>query len=117
VLFQFLFLNVIIPGHHRGVIPLSGAASVSGMADFGCSLCSRIPPPPGSGKTPKSGLPSFCAICAIAAHLTVPPAFEMLLPVPGLLMCLGILAPARVETPRLIPTYFGRAPPPPLSPI
>jgi hypothetical protein len=47
----------------------------------------------------------------MAAHLTVPPAFEVLLAALGLLMCLGVLAPARVQTLGFIPTYFGRAPP------
>jgi hypothetical protein len=102
-----VFLNIIIPGHRRGAIPLSGA-SVSGIANFGCILCTQSPAP---GKAPKSGLPPYCAICAIAAHLTVPPAFEVLLAALGLLMCLGVLAPERVQTLRFIPTYLGRAPP------
>lgn len=111
LLFQFVFLNVIIPGHRRGAIPMSGAASVNGIADFSCSLCSQPPVQPAPGKAPKSRLPAPCAICAIAAHLMLPPAFELLLAPLGLLMCLGVLTPARVETLRFIPTYFGRAPP------
>jgi len=78
------------------------------MSDLGCSLCNR---PPAPAKAPKSGLPPFCSICSIAAHLTVPPAFQVLLAALGLLMCLAVLAPARVETARFIPTYLGRAPP------
>jgi len=109
--FQFLFLNVVIPGHRRGVIPLSGAASVSGMADLGCSLCGQPSAPPAPGKASKSGSPQSCAICTIAAHLMLPPAFQVLLAALGLLMCPGVLTPARVETLRFIPTYFGRAPP------
>jgi hypothetical protein len=108
-----VFLNLVIPGHRRGVVPLSGAASANGISDIGCSLCSHWPAPPlAPGKAPKPGPPAFCAICSIAAHLMLPPAFEVLLAALGLLMCLGVLAPARVSKPRLIPAYFGRAPPP-----
>ncbi len=74
LVFEALFLNVVIPGHTRGMITLSGKESVHGIADLGCPFCCD------SGTRPRKDAPTRqdrqdCAICHLALCLTtVPPA-------------------------------------------
>lgn len=110
-LFQAIWLNVVLPGHTRGQIVMPGTPAE--VADAGHSCCAADMPAP-AGK--KSDLPSKnrvanCAVCAFAAHMTVPPAID-LTPRPTDLLCL--LPEPRtqsVTTLELVLAYLGRAPP------
>src|SRR4051794_7235672 len=108
LIFQSLWLNVIVPGHTRGVITLPGWSS---RADHSC--CSTHGERSRSDeKSPQpDGRAAHCAICFFAARLTLPQTID-LTPAP-----LELLETR--EVPRLAtrgdasfpPVYFGRAPP------
>jgi hypothetical protein len=64
--YQFLFLNVVLPGHTRGVITLTGKSASCSLGDLGCPFCGH------SGDTKKSPThqdQSDCAICHLALRI------------------------------------------------
>jgi hypothetical protein len=77
--YQTFFLNVVVPGHTRGAITLTGQASMQRLK--GCCCDSK----PGDSKdapTPKDR--QNCAICNLAAHYTLPPVVDFRLSELGL---------------------------------
>lgn len=110
VAFQFLWLNIVIPGHTRGMIVMAGVQSSSEAH----SCCDMDDMPAPSGKqpaTPSKDRAANCAICAFAAHLSVPPVID-LAPRPSDLLCR--LPDPRVQSitaQELVLSYLGRAPP------
>lgn len=77
ILFETFFLNVVIPGHQRGIVQLPGANTQSASScPFCCceSTAQNHPNKSHSNDPPKH--PETCAICAFAAHLTIPPVFD-----------------------------------------
>lgn len=112
LLFQALWLNVILPGHTRGVITVPGfesaPASSAAAAAHGCCSTRSAPaddPQPGDGRA------GSCAICYFAARLTLPPVIDL---VPAPLALLEIREIPHINSllsPGLDPTYLGRAPP------
>jgi hypothetical protein len=109
-IFEAIWLNVIVPGHRRGIVQMPGA-SAAGVCP--CCCCGEASPShPGDPKHDSQGGPaSTCAICNFAAHLSVPPVVDFTPPP------LKLLGPAEAETARraiaritLIP-FDGRGPP------
>ncbi|MGA3068054.1 MAG: DUF2946 family protein [Tepidisphaeraceae bacterium] len=110
LIFEGIFLNVIVPGHTRGVVTLSGKCSATSMADLGCPFCARQ-----SSSDPKHAPngkeQSECAICNLAVRLTLPPAIDFVPP----LVCTAVVIESPV--PGLAPTLgvqyvrHDRAPP------
>jgi hypothetical protein len=84
LVFQGVFLNIVVPGHVRGVITLSGKNSVTSLVDLGCPCCCR-PSKHDPNTTPSDKDKSECAICHIAAALTLPPVMDFAPP----LLCLA----------------------------
>jgi hypothetical protein len=80
VVFEAFWLNVVVPGHQRGIVQLPGSNS-----EPSCPFCStgETPSSP-SHSASKSGAPrapaGTCAICAFAAHLSLPPVVDFSLP-------------------------------------
>jgi hypothetical protein len=76
LIFQALWLNVIVPGHQRGVVQLQGSEKVS--QPVGCPFCCECG---ATSKNTKSNsppaAPGNCAICSFAAHLCVPPVVDL----------------------------------------
>jgi hypothetical protein len=114
LVFQSIFLNIIVPGHTRGVITLSGKSSVNSMADLGCPqcCCCECKTPQGTpDKIPSDKDRSECAICHFAAALSLPPVRIQSLP----LLCRAERAeqPARTSPPSVRPliVHHDRAPP------
>jgi hypothetical protein len=115
-LFQAFWLNVLLPGHTRGQIVMPGTPAAQ-AAETGHSCCEADTAPaaaPGhkSDGAPTKSRAANCAICAFAAHMTIPPALD-LTPRPTDLLCL--LPEPRtqsVTTLELVLAYLGRAPPP-----
>jgi hypothetical protein len=109
IVFQVVFLNVIVPGHTRGIITLSGRSSVVGLEDLGGGGCCRKGEGPAKSPTDKDR--AECAICFLAARITPPAVVDLRLTSLGLLEVMPPVAPAAVITPDLPLTYHGRAPP------
>jgi hypothetical protein len=110
VAFQALWMNVLLPGHTRGLITVAGFQEhPAGKAAHACCAADE-----GAGR--KSDRPSKervanCAICAFAAHLSTPPVVEFAVG-PGELLCVLPEPGARsATTPELVLAYMGRGPP------
>jgi hypothetical protein len=105
--YQTFFLNVVVPGHTRGAITLTGQASMQRLK--GCCCDSK----PGDSKdapTPKDR--QNCAICNLAAHYTLPPVVDFRLSELGLLTLLPISPAATIDPSDFVPTYYACGPPP-----
>jgi hypothetical protein len=114
LLFQALWLNVIVPGHRRGQIALPGesCAACEEAEESSADCCpmedqSRRPDSP----RPKGDPAKHCLICYFAARVTPPLVIDLtppplrfahLIPVPAAETRTSIIASA---------TYDGRAPP------
>ena len=109
LIFQIIWLNVILPGHMRGIVTLPGSGACE---ESGSSCCSAKknsnPSKPGQSNGNRA---ARCAICYFAARVTPPPVVDLR---PPALELLAIQSPpARLEAislERLCP-YLGRAPP------
>lgn len=111
---QALWLNVIVPGHRRGVIALPGEH----CQDGGCQIaqldgCCDMPGPSGKSNqsNDKRDPAQHCLICYFAARVTAPPVVDFTLPPLQLLEQLPPPLPAQVTSYTTIATYDGRAPP------
>jgi hypothetical protein len=117
LIFQTLWLGVLVPGHRRGVIALPGEASVTALSQE--RSCCPVDESKGkhAPQTPCSRDPAeHCAICHMALRLSVPPTIDIVLPPCGLAETLVLArcdAPISIST---VPTYDGRAPPAALLP-
>jgi len=78
LVFQAFFLNIVVPGHQRGIVQLPGA--VPSAQQGRCPFCAGDSSTADT-KTNKSHAPAGdrenCAICFIAAHLSLPPVFTI----------------------------------------
>jgi hypothetical protein len=84
LVFQSVFLNIIVPGHTRGVITLSGKVTVGSIADLGCPFCPQ-PIRKDPKKAPTSQDRAQCAICQLAIRITHAPVIDFRLGELGLL--------------------------------
>lgn len=105
LLYQALFLNVLVPGHTRGQITTS--------SDSSCSSCCASET---SDSKRNDGKPTErdkinCAVCYFVARMTPVAFVSLTLPELGLLRLLPTPPPAAVESDEFVPTYLGRGPP------
>jgi hypothetical protein len=110
LVFEALWLNVIVPGHHRGAVPLPGeecAACQTQVADC-CPEHSGHRAPPAK---PRGDPAQHCAICYFSARLCPPPAIDFSPPPLRLIAQLPFPAPHIRDAAPFIPSYYGRAPP------
>ena len=113
-MFEAFFLNVIVPGHQRGIVQLPGAqlAPVIQVCPFCCAgdSSSRSHSKDSKDNSP-ANRPGTCAICAFAAHLSVPPVFDFSLTT---LMLLGPVENNRAHSPaaRIVLLPFDERGPP-----
>jgi hypothetical protein len=110
LLFQTIFLSVIVPGHARGVITLSGKIASVSLADFGCPLC-REGHKNDPKKAPSQQDRSECAICHLAIRITTSPPVDFRL---GELTLLEVVDPPAAEAVPVnvaVSTQFCRGPP------
>ena len=103
LIYQALFLNVVLPGHTRGGVTLDGKHSAATCCC--CGTSSKIP------ATPSQRDKDNCAICQFMAGLTPAPVVSLTLPELGLLKLMPVPPPAIVVARQLIPTYFACGPP------
>ena len=100
--YQFIFLNVILPGHTRGAITLDGKHTGCPM----CCCCCAKAADSSSTPVPSQRDRDNCALCSFAARLTfyVPPnvrltefhLLEILPPAPS--PAIVICPPTRIES-------------------
>jgi len=106
LVFEALWLNVLVPGHQRGCIQVPGAQAVAS-----CPLCEPHSSPVDSKSHAPIDRSGTCAICFFAAHLSVPPRIDFTLP-PLQLLGLVEAQTARNLVARLVQVPFdGRGPP------
>ena len=110
--FQVLWLNVIVPGHTRGIVKLPGSPADAPQSCPMCDAAKAATPTKGTDGTKGKGDPvDGCAICFFAAHLATPPVIDLAPPPLGLAERLD--PPAETQRPdcRPIGTHRSRAPP------
>ena len=104
LVFEALWLNVLVPGHRRGVVPLPGERCVA------CEPANRRCPADRGPSKPVDPA-AHCAICYFAARLSPPPAVDLAPPRPQML-CAAEPTPPHVRAAiPFLPTYDGRGPP------
>ena len=114
-IFEAIWLNIIVPGHQRGVIQVAGSkAAVQAACPFCCCGQSNHAGANGN-KGDQSNDPKqphgYCAICYFMAGLTVAPAVDLSLPPLGLAgAVLDSTARSMVNRQVLLP-FDGRGPP------
>jgi hypothetical protein len=104
IAFQVLFLNVVLPGHTRGVITLSGKSSSAGAA---CCHSKHGDSPAKPSERDKAE----CAVCFFAARVTPPPVVDLGLTRLGLAEVMAVAKPVTVESAQVELPIHGRAPP------
>jgi hypothetical protein len=104
LIFEALWLSVVVPGHRRGVVPLPGERCVAcePAKQRGCSERNSSKPVDPA---------SHCAICYFAARLSPPPAIQFAPPRLQFLCAAQSPVPPSRPTLPLLPTYDGRGPP------
>jgi hypothetical protein len=108
LVYQFVFLNIVLPGHTRGAITLSGKSSVASLANLGCPFCAR---PNHPKKSPTRQDQSDCAICHLAARISPPLVIDFTPPRLGLAEILDPPAPCIALSVRAQLLLRERAPP------
>jgi hypothetical protein len=107
LLFQFFWLNVIVPGHRRGMVQMPGSP-----AACPCCCCDApITKSPNSKSQAPAGNPGNCAICNFMAHLTLPAPIDFSL---APLRFLHHISPERavsLAARRVLLPFDGRGPP------
>jgi hypothetical protein len=110
ILFQLLWLNVILPGHTRGSITIPGSKPSCGqVSNSGSGCCSAKAKQKSESPTPEQK--SRCAFCYFAMGMSTPPVVEFNHQLFGLLTLLPIPPPEVAESPCIVLPYHGRAPP------
>jgi hypothetical protein len=108
LLFQALWLNVILPGHRRGIVALPGSECES--CRLACAPACHHSPGDSKDSVPVDPA-AHCAICHFAAMLSLPPAIEV---APTTHRFLELRPAPIIERSASVPfpgTYDGRAPP------
>jgi len=109
LVFQSLWLSVIVPGHTRGAVTLPGYKSPTCEQDAGGCPCSTPKKDPAAPADPARA--AHCAVCFFAARLTVPVAIDLTPQPLEPAFIRAVPAAEQVVSLELSPTYLGRAPP------
>ena len=113
LLFQALWLNVIVPGHTRGQVALPGESCDTCERRVAVDTCCEMEPGGKPREAPASkGDPALhCSICFFAARVTAPEYVDLTPPA----LRFAHLAPVPTADIRtsvaVVPTYDGRGPP------
>jgi hypothetical protein len=121
LLFQAIWLNVVLPGHTRGIVTLAGASCSAcatqagddaGRAAANKHCCSASPASHQARHDPTPRQKANCAICAFAARITPPPPISVIPQHAGPAIALTPPLRQAAVSLELIPTYYGNGPPP-----
>jgi hypothetical protein len=108
VVFEALWLNVIIPGHTRGCVTMPCCSGES-AASSSCPLCAYPEKGPHHSPTPSDR--EHCALCFFAAHLSIPPALDLSTPKLLFLHYIGSEAAKHLIARSVLVPFDGRGPP------
>jgi hypothetical protein len=97
VLYQFIWLVIVIPVHTRGIVSMDGTPC--------CPYCHH------SDQKHPTPQPGNCAICNFAAHLMLPPVIDCRPAALRLAEIVPIAEPSSWNGLSLPTPYHGRAPP------
>ena len=111
VLFQALWLNVIVPGHRRGQVALPGEACAACEKAVSVACCEMEHGRRQDAPAPSGDPARHCAICFFAARVTPPDVID--LTPPPLRFAHQVPVPsAEIRTSiARVPPYDGRGPP------
>jgi hypothetical protein len=107
IIFEGIWLNVIIPGHTRGAVTMPCGCSQTAASPF-CPLCAAAK---GSHSAPTPADRAHCALCFFAAHLSIPPAMDLSAPE---LLFLNYIKPSAAKhliAREVLVPFDGRGPP------
>jgi hypothetical protein len=110
LLFEAVWLNVILPGHTRGAVALPGPATPVETCG-GCCAAKPAEDSPPQKSAPSKERAARCAICAFAARLTTPTSIDLRLPPLARLEIAPLPEPVSILSHRPHATHYGRAPP------
>jgi hypothetical protein len=108
IVFEALWLNVIIPGHTRGCVTMPCGCS-EGAAAPSCPLCAAAEK--GSQHAPTPSDREHCALCFFAAHLSIPPTLDLSAPELRFLHYVGPAAARHLFAREVLVPFDGRGPP------
>jgi len=77
LVFQAFWLNVVVPGHQRGIVQLPGAVAAASRYRAPCLSCGCDAAPKSSKSDSPASRSGTCAICFFAAHLSIPPTVDL----------------------------------------
>jgi len=109
VIFELIWLNVIIPGHTRGCVTMSCGCSEAAGAPA-CPLCAAEAAK-NSHHSPTPTDREHCALCFFAAHLSIPPAIDLSAPKLRFLNYVGADAARHLFAREVILPFDGTGPP------
>jgi hypothetical protein len=112
ILYQFVWLAAVVPGHTRGRFTLPGAkGSCNQSSGHGCCPGARAKSPQeNDDKDPTPADRARCAVCYFAAGLSTPVAFCYDFAPSGVQSVRAELPPPAFD-PIYTPAYYGRGPP------
>ncbi len=111
LIFQALWLNVILPGHTRGVVTLPGSGEQNEAVDNCGSCCTSKPDSSNDQSQSDENRAARCAVCFFAMRVTPPPVVDLRPPAMALLDIEAPPSPAAFTSYQHRLTYLGRAPP------
>jgi hypothetical protein len=110
LIYEAMFLNIVLPGHTRGQITIDGKHTVDSNSCPLCCCCATETPASGPA-VPSQRDREHCALCQFMAGLTSVPLIRLTLPELGLLELLPVPPPHSIVSLQLIPTYLACGPP------
>ncbi len=111
LIFQGLWLNVILPGHTRGLVTLPGSTVQNKAGDDCGSCCTPNPETSQDESQSDENRAARCAVCFFAMRVTPPPVVDLRPPAMALLGIDAPPSPATFVSHEHRLTYLGRAPP------
>ena len=114
LVFEAVWLNAIVPGHRRGIVPLPGEnCNLCQLqpAEAACCLHHKRPNPARKEDQGKGDPAKHCAICYFAARLCTPPVIDLTPPPLRLAGELPFPIPQSRDSAEYTPAYYGRGPP------
>jgi hypothetical protein len=115
LLYEFVFFNIVVPGHTRGAITLDGKHTSDSFLACCCCRCNTASDLT-AGKHSHKQVPSQrdranCAICNLAARVVPPDVISFIPQVFEFLRMVTLPIPSVPASISRISIYLGRAPP------